>query len=151
MLGRGFWPSLAFLGLAACAQQPILPPEQIVMPARTLIAEDWSRSFVEVYPGLRACLAATPSGPGIATGVAPAENNLMTVYTISTTKAAYQCLVSPSGGPPVSVKPYPGEAPSIGPIFTPPEFKPPTGYCLDTVPVRDIASLLVGWLSYRSC
>lgn len=129
----------------AAATQPQTAADEIVLPERVKMEDDWSKNLPEVYRAMSDCLAADAAPPAYALSVAPAGRNMVLVSMVGKDNARSDCRISTLGGKPESIVPM-GERQITGPSFFPASFGEPPGHCAEAGTVTTKAGALLGWL-----
>lgn len=129
----------------AAGQPPQTSADEIVLPERVKIAEDWSKNLPEVYRALSDCLAADAAPPAYVVSVEPADRGMVSVRMVGKDDARSECRISVLGGKPESIAPL-GEKEIHGPSFFPAVFGEAPSHCVESAPVTTKAGALLGWL-----
>lgn len=128
------------------SQQPAA--DDIVLPERAKIAEDWSKFLPEVYKALTDCLAADPSPPAYAVSVVPQNRGMVLVRMVGKDDARRDCEISSLGGKPESIRPMDTGEGIAGPSFIPAVLGEPKSQCIEAASITTKAGALLGWLAW---
>lgn len=134
-------------GLAACAGEDRVSPQQVELTRRTAEADNWSRYLPQLYDGLAACLKAHPSQPAFAAAVVPQNRGMVLVEVVGADGSRQDCSTDTTGvsAPKLAAV---SERNARGPTFTPASMPEPFQRCGSNDPVFHRDGKLLGWVTH---